>query len=194
MSSQRHPPQKPHDHAQRGALLMGLLIVLALSGIALMGAIDVWTTDRQREREQQLLFAGAAYRQAIRHYYFGAPPGSPRSLPTSLDALLDDERYPMPVHHLRRHYPDPMSGATDWGELRVGDAIAGVYSRSEAQPIKQANFSLADAGFVGKPRYKDWLFVFGEAPGVAVALEEFGTTPHSLPAELSSRTGARGMK
>ncbi len=179
--------QARHLSPQRGFMLMGLLVVMALGGIALMAAVDVWTLQRQREREQQLLFVGDAYRQAIRDYYFGSPPGSPRTLPTSLDALLEDDRYPKAVHHLRRPYPDPMTGKAVWGELRVGDFIAGVFSLSEAHPIKQAGFSMADAGFAEKASYKDWIFVFAEAPGLAGALKPAGTTPPTPPAASLTR-------
>lgn len=177
-------PQVSHQH---GFMLMGILVIMVLAGIALMAAVEFWTMQRQREREQQLLFVGDAYRQAIRHYYFGAPAGSPRTLPVSLEALLEDDRYPMPVHHLRRFYPDPMTGKTDWGQLRVGEAIAGVFSLSEALPIKQAGFPLADAGFDGKTSYKDWTFVFMEAPGVAGALGKVGATSATPPAAFSSQ-------
>jgi type II secretory pathway pseudopilin PulG len=155
---------------RRGFVLMGLLLVMALSGIALMAAVDVWTLQRQREREQELLFAGDAYRQAIRHYYFGAPPGTARTLPKSLDVLLQDDRYPQPVHHLRRLYPDPITGKAEWGERRLGDFIVGVFSLSESRPIKQAGFSAANAEFEAKQSYKEWRFDFAEAPALAASI------------------------
>ena len=124
-----------------GFVLLGLLIVLVLGGIGLMAAVDMWTLQRQREREAQLLFAGDQYRLAIQRYYYAAPPGSARTLPTSLAELLEDRRYPQTVRHLRRLYPDPITGQAEWGVLRMGERIAGVYSLSEAQPIKQAGFA-----------------------------------------------------
>lgn len=141
-------------------MLLALLMGLALSGIALMAAVDVWTLQRQREREQQLIFVGDQYRQAIQRYYFGAPSGTPRILPASLESLLEDDRYPIPVRHLRRLYPDPITGKPEWGELRQGDRIAGVYSLSEAEPVKQAGFSPAHESFNGRSRYRDWVFAF----------------------------------
>ena len=146
--------------AARGVILLALLIGLVLSSIALMAAVDVWTLHRQREREQQLLFVGDQYRQAIQRYYFAAPSGSPRVLPNRLEALLEDERYPMPVRHLRRLYPDPITGKSEWGELRQGEGIAGVYSLSEASPVKQTGFAPAYESFNGKSRYQDWIFAF----------------------------------
>lgn len=153
----RHAPAHTKS---RGFMLLALLIVLALGGITLMAAVDVWTLQRQREREQQLLFVGDAYRQAIRRYYFGAPAGSPRTLPTNLESLLEDDRYPVPVRHLRRLYPDPITGKAGWGEVRVGDRIAGVYSLSETRPVKQAGFAPVDDSFTGSSRYREWVFSF----------------------------------
>ncbi|MDR3370145.1 type II secretion system protein [Rhodoferax sp.] len=187
MQRRTYPSPAQRVSQQHGFLLMGILVIMVLAGIALMAAVEFWTVQRQREREQQLLFVGDAYRQAIRHYYFGAPPGSPRKLPTSLNALLDDDRYPMPVHHLRRLYPDPITGKTEWGELRVGDVIAGVFSLSEVHPIKQAGFSLADASFDGKTSYRDWEFVFTQAPGVAGAMGKVDATSSTSPAAFSSQ-------
>ena len=50
----------------RGVVLLTLMIALVLAGIALMGALDVWSMARQRSREQELLFVGDQYQQAIR--------------------------------------------------------------------------------------------------------------------------------
>jgi type II secretory pathway pseudopilin PulG len=186
-------PARP-QRRQRGVVLIGLLLVMALSGMWLMAAVDLWTLVRQREREQELLFAGDAYRQAIRQYYFGAPPGVPRSLPRSLEVLLEDDRYPRPVHHLRRLYPDPMTGSTQWGERRLGDFLVGVYSLSEAPPIKQAGFAAADAGFEDKRRYKDWVFTFAEAPGVPSPLGAPSRSPNAPPELLAPAPGTRSLK
>lgn len=161
----------------RGAMLLALLIGLALASIALMAAVDMWTLERQREREQQLLYVGDQYRQAIARYYYGAPVGAPKTLPASLEALLADQRYPLPVHHLRRLYPDPITGGAEWGLLRAGERIAGVYSLSTARPIKQAGFGTADQDFGGRDHYADWIFSFSGAPIAPV----IPTAPPALP-------------
>jgi len=144
----------------RGVVLLALLLALALGGIGLMAAVDVWSVTRQREREQELLFVGDQYRQAIQRYYFAAPSGTPRVLPGSLEALLEDDRYPMPIHHLRRLYPDPISGKLEWGLVRAGEQISGVYSLSESKPLKRAGFVPAYQQFGGKESYRDWVFAF----------------------------------
>ena len=142
----------------RGVVLLAFLLALALGGVTLMAATDVWSLSRQRAREQELLFVGDQYRQAIQRYYFGAPPGTGRVLPASFDDLLEDNRYPRPVRHLRRLYPDPITGNAEWGVVRIGQRISGVYSLSEKAPVKQAGFAPDDEMFSGKTSYRDWIF------------------------------------
>ncbi len=141
-----------------GIVLLALLIALTLGGIALMAAVDVWALARQRGQEQELLFVGDQYRRAIQRYYFGAPPGTPRVLPARIEDLLEDDRYPMPVRHLRRAYRDPVTGSDEWGLLRLGDRVAGVYSLSEKAPVKQAGFAAGYQHFEGLKSYREWLF------------------------------------
>jgi type II secretory pathway pseudopilin PulG len=142
----------------RGLVLLAFLLALALGGIALMAAADVWSLSRQRAREQELLFVGDQYRKAILRYYLGAPSGAGRALPASLEDLLEDTRYPVPVHHLRRLYPDPITGSAEWGVVRVGERIAGIYSLSEKEPVKQAGFAPGYQQFSGKTSYREWVF------------------------------------
>ena len=52
---------------------------------------------------------GNAYQAAIASYY-----KKDQRYPASLEALLEDKRYPMPVRHLRKLYADPMTGEPDW--------------------------------------------------------------------------------
>jgi type II secretory pathway pseudopilin PulG len=162
--------------------MIGLLIVLALGGISLMAAVDIWQMQRQREREEQLIFVGDQYRQAIRKYYYSVPNGSPQVLPMSLEELLDDDRYPIRVRHLRRLYPDPITGNSQWGEIRAGDRIAGVYSLSESQPIKQAGFSPANENFIDSSSYQDWVFTFNGALQTAPSLPSGINTLITAPA------------
>jgi type II secretory pathway pseudopilin PulG len=177
------PRNRPRARRRvRGVVLLALLLVLALGGIALMAAVDVWSVTRQREREVQLLFVGDQYRQAIQRYYYSAPGGG-RALPESLEALLDDVRFPVPVHHLRRLYPDPITGSAEWGLLRAGERISGVYSLSEAEPIKKAGFPQAYQFFADKTSYRDWVFAFvgprrsGLGAAIPVAPSASGISP-----------------
>jgi type II secretory pathway pseudopilin PulG len=139
-------------------VLLALLLTLALGGIALMATVDVWSLARQRLQEEELLFVGDQYRRAIQRYYFSAPQGTGRALPASLEDLLEDNRFPVPVRHLRRLYPDPITGSTEWGVLRLGERVAGVYSLSETAPVKRAGFAPGYEQFGDQAAYRDWVF------------------------------------
>lgn len=165
----------------RGVVLLALLVAMALLAVGLMNSVDVWRMSRQREREQELLFVGDQYRQAIRRYYSAAPRGGQRGYPPSLELLLDDDRFPTPVHHLRRAYPDPITGKAEWGLLKAGDRIVGVYSLSEAAPIKQAGFSQAHQAFKDATSYKDWVFAYVPRRGVVVPATPASGTPPTTP-------------
>ncbi|GGC56539.1 type II secretion system pseudopilin TklG [Paraburkholderia caffeinilytica] len=155
--------------------MLALLIALMLMSIALAGALDVWSLERRREQEKQLLFAGDQYRQAIVRYYRVG-----RVYPASVDDLLDDARFPVPMHHLRQAYPDPVTGKTDWLFLRQGDRFYGVYSSSEAQTIKHAEFPRRYADFETEQTYGGWKFIY-LAPGLRSTPTSAVTTSPGRP-------------
>ena len=144
-----------------GFTFLGLLMIVAIMGVGLLAVGEVWHSARQREKEQELLFVGNQFRQAIKSYYLHTPAGHQR-YPATLEDLLKDPRYPSTQRYLRKIYPDPISGSTEWGILinSTNKAIIGVYSKSEETPIKQGNFRLRDKGFEGKTKYADWLFTY----------------------------------
>lgn len=145
--------------AQSGFAYLYVLMLIALIGMGLAAAGTLWRTDSQRAREAELLFIGGQYRQAIRSYH-QLDPAQPR-LPQSVDDLLEDDRRPKPVRHLRRAYRDPLTG----GELALirapdGQGIVGVASRAPGRPFKLAGFLPEDEAFSDAASYADWRFVF----------------------------------
>lgn len=146
--------------SERGVVLLALLVTLALIGVALLAGTEVAVTARERQREQELLFIGDQYRQAIERYYYAAPPGTPRVLPASVEQLLLDDRYPQAVQHLRRAYVDPYDPAADWTWIRIGGRLAGIHSTSQAVPLKRANFKPRYASFANATDVSQWVFLF----------------------------------
>jgi type II secretory pathway pseudopilin PulG len=152
------------DNDQRGFTYLGVLIAIALIGLALGLAGESWRVSVKRDKEQDLLFIGHEFRHAISNYYYSSP-GAARQFPASLEDLLKDPRFVDTRRYLRRVYPDPLTGKTKWGLISgANNSIMGVYSLSEEEPIKQANFTLEDAEFEGKRKYQDWKFVVSEPP------------------------------
>ncbi len=151
-------------HHQHGFAYLGLLFAVALLGASLAATGMLWQLEQRRERERELLFVGHQFRLAIEHYYRQTP-GPIKAYPRRLEDLLRDTRYPHTARYLRRLYRDPITGESQWGLVRAADGgISGVYSLSDAVPIKVANFRTRDRGFEGKVRYSDWRFVY--VPGM----------------------------
>jgi type II secretory pathway pseudopilin PulG len=153
---------RPHTrrYGQQGFTYLMVLVCVVAIGLALAGAATVWATSARREREQELLWVGGQYRLAIRRYYEQGP-GGIRMYPRSLDELLEDRRWPQPRRHLRRMYVDPVTGTVDWQPVLTPDGqILGVFSPSEALPLKRAGFEDAYSDFAAAKSYADWRFVY----------------------------------
>lgn len=154
-------------HNQRGLTYLALLFAVALTGIALSAVGIVWSTERQRERERELLFVGDQFRAAIASYYLRSP-GLIKRYPAKLDDLLKDNRFLGVKRHLRQIYLDPMTNNREWGLVTAPEGgIMGIFSTSTQRPIKQAGFADRFAGFEGKFRYADWQFIYRPDPRVS---------------------------
>jgi type II secretory pathway pseudopilin PulG len=143
---------------QRGVVLLTVLVFILVTTLAASSLIQMHQTQMQREREEQLLFVGDQFRKAIASYYNTIPPGGARGLPQSLEALLNDQRFPKPRQHLRRIYPDPMTGQADWQLIRESGGIVGVKSQSDHPTLKKRGFSKEYLNFEEKGFYSDWSF------------------------------------
>ena len=156
--------------AERGFSYLLILFFVAITGVGLASASQVWVTAVQRDREAKLLFIGNELRRAIGRYY-EATPGAFKSYPPTLEALLKDPRFPDTRRYLREIHVDPMSSSGDWVLIKSPQGgIIGVASASEDAPLKRSGFIGADRVFEeqaarlkSKMRYRDWEFVY--APG-----------------------------
>ena len=140
-----------------GFTYVGLLFAVVLLGILLSVAGVMWETQARREKEQQLLFVGTQYQNAIAAYRAIQINGQ-NLLPPSIDELLEDHRFPMPVRHLRKRYVDPITNSREWGVVREGNGIVVIDSLSAEKPIKQAGFGACCESFAGADHYSDWKF------------------------------------
>jgi type II secretory pathway pseudopilin PulG len=137
--------------------LLSVLLLLALAALAALAGAEVWATTMRQERERELLFVGDQYRRAIESYW-RASPGPVKVLPTSIEDMLADRRFPMPVRHLRRAWRDPLAEGGELTLIRVGNGIAGVHSTSDAVPLKQRGFPERYREFERAASYRDWRF------------------------------------
>jgi type II secretory pathway pseudopilin PulG len=149
---------------EKGYTFIWIMFAVALAGVALAGAGQVWKTEARREKEKELLFIGEQFRLAIGSYYENSP-GAKR-YPDSLEKLLSDNRFPTVRRHLRKIFYDPMTGVAEWGLIsRPGVGVVGVHSLSTQKPLKRANFHERYAAFSGADSYREWKFIYlpGEA-------------------------------
>ncbi len=139
--------------------LIAMFLVAVLSVLSLRG-LQITLTKERREKEAQLLEVGEAYREAIRNYYENSP-GTFKRYPSSLDALLLDERTSTLRRHLRKLYRDPMTGSREWGLVPAADGgIMGVFSLSTRQPIKVGGFPDYMVAANKAKKYSDWQFSY----------------------------------
>lgn len=133
----------------RGAIYPVLLVSILVIGVATAGVAELWSTQVQREREEELLFRLGEFRRAIARYR-----ADYNRLPKALTDLLEDRSQLQTRRYLRRIYPDPFTGKADW-KLDVlvnrDGTVAGiqdVHSRADGKPLKV---------IAGKQdSYRDW--------------------------------------
>jgi type II secretory pathway pseudopilin PulG len=142
-----------------GFTYIGLMIIVAVSGIALAGVGIMWSQDQQREHEKELLFVGEQFRQAIGSYYENAPDNI-KQYPNKIEDLLLDKRFPAIKRHIRQIYMDPITNSTNWGLELQESKIIGVYSLSELKPIKKKGFPPLYEKFADFSKYSDWKFIY----------------------------------
>ena len=143
-----------HGERERGYVLFGIAIGLVILGIAMTAAVPLWQKVLQREREQELIFRGYQYMQAIELYQRKYP----GAYPADTEVLVKEK-------FLRKLYTDPfsedgggafrilrqMSPALQQGALdqqRAAGEAAGITSlnRSQARMRTPGGQSLSGSG------------------------------------------------
>lgn len=173
-------------HRESGVTYLAVLFLMAIGAVAIAGQGAFSALDGQREREEELLFVGAQFRQAIASYYESTP-GPVKRYPDSLEDMLLDRRFEPARRHLRRIYLDPITGSKIWGDVRAPEGgVMGMFSLSRSRPVKQAGFAERDNTFAGKARYSEWVFLYrgGQtryAPPQMLGFPLERTSPSAMP-------------
>lgn len=145
---------------ERGAALLIVLVMMVVLGLAVGIAGSSWKTISQRAREAELLWRGDQYRKAIKSYYEVKHGRGGGLYPRKLEELVKDPRSLAAVRHIRRLYPDPMTGE-DWDPVKdKSGRIIGVRSSSNLEPFKQDGFPAEYDAFTGSESYSRWEFVY----------------------------------
>jgi len=119
---------------QSGFTYLGVLLAIALIGIGLAAASEVWFTTARRQRLEQLDWVGQQFVQAIGSYYESTP-GRVKSFPSSLQDLLQDNRSITVRRHLRALYVNPMTGTAEWKLVTTPNG--GIRGVSPSSPNRQ---------------------------------------------------------
>ncbi|MBY0572796.1 MAG: type II secretion system protein [Undibacterium sp.] len=148
-----------HPKPSEGLAYLSLLIVVALLAITAAATLQLGVAIQKREAEEELLWIGQQFRDALVSYANATPPGANRH-PASLQDLLKDSRSVIVRRHLRKIFVDPMTRQADWGLVfGVGQSgIVGVHSLSDEVPIKRANFPEALHNLENQEKYRSWTF------------------------------------
>ncbi len=161
---------------------MLMVAVFALT-IGLLVAIPVWQTVLQREKEEELIFRGKQYAEAVR-IYTAKKPGR---FPSSLEELFK-------AKCLRKLYRDPMSPSGEWNViLNPGTPGSASGPGSAAQEVLVAPesvvSSIKNAMVIGvvssstaksvkvyydQESYDKWLFYFGQDPKKLPKISYYG--------------------
>jgi hypothetical protein len=136
---------------QSGVTYLAVLFFVAASSAMLAATAVIWSHERQRQKEQELLWIGNQFREAIGLYYQRTP-GAVKRYPEKLEDLLEDRRYLTTARYLRQVYRDPMTGKVQWGLVAApSGGIMGVRSTSAAKPVRVLE---------GAGSYAEWTFTY----------------------------------
>lgn len=142
-----------------GFTYLSLIVLVAIIGLVTATTLKLGSVLQRARAEQELLRIGAEFSDALQSYADATPAGKP-SQPASLKDLLRDPRFPTTRRHLRKIYADPMTGRAEWGIVYLAEKVGviGIYSLSDAKPVKIGNFPARFTGFDGKEKISDWKF------------------------------------
>lgn len=167
----------------KGYTLIILMISVAVMSIGLLVAIPVLKTQLQREKEEELIFRGKQYIEAIRLFQIKYP----GRFPKTLEQLLEEKC-------VRKLYEDPMTKDDEWNVILHHEGISSKKKRA-AQKIliapQRALPSIDNPQILGvvssstqesikiyndQTAYDKWLFYYGQDPKKMPEIIYYGQT------------------
>ena len=126
----------PVGKSQQGFTYLGVLLAMALLGIALMGVSEIWVKTKQRQQMVQLGWVMEQYRRAIESYYYSNT-GAVHFYPKDIKSLLRDDRHLGIKRHLREAYKNPFTHSIDWVFIAAPDGgIMGIQASNIPDGVK----------------------------------------------------------
>ncbi len=155
---------------RKGYTLIILVFAVFVLSLGLLIAVPVWQTQIQREKENELIFRGDQYVEAIRIYQMKHPGGFPHSL----DEMIDEKC-------LRKLYKDPMTRYGRWNIIlpyqgmstKKGNALRKVLvvphdvlssiENSQIIGVVSPSIQKSKKIYLGQETYNKWLFFYGQS-------------------------------
>ena len=166
---------------RKGYSLIILLIAITVLSIGLLVAVPVWQTQIQREKEEELIFRGKQYVEAIRLFQLQ----NPGSFPESFEELIEEKC-------IRKLFKDPMTEHGEWNVILPYQGVSkgkgespqkvlivpfnsltavnnvqiiGVVSSSDKKSMKI---------YYEQETYDKWLFYYGQDPSKMPEIIHYG--------------------
>jgi hypothetical protein len=109
-----------------GYTFLIVLIMMTILAIGLLVAVPVWKTEMQREAEEELIFRGGQYVEAVRRFQAK----NPGAFPKSIEELVKGR-------FLRRVFRDPMTADGKW-DIVIQPGTASASAAHAPQPGAEA--------------------------------------------------------
>lgn len=171
---------------KEGYTLIMLMVAVSLLSIGLLVAVPVWQTELQREKEEELIFRGKQYAEAIRIFQMKKPGAFPRTL----DELLKEKC-------IRKLYKDPMTEHGEWNLIFPSTLlqVSRVQTKAidSAQKVMVVPYNLLKSAgtaqiigvvsssnkksikiYLEQESYDKWLFFYGQDPKKMPDIVYFG--------------------
>lgn len=117
--------------AERGAVLIVLMVGVAVAAIALTAAMQVWSTTWRRENEEEIIFRGGQYAQAILAYQ--------KEHGGQYPLVLEDlyKQGPRRFRYIRKLFKDPIAKNGKWGLVYLAPGGQTIYDPGAAMRAQQ---------------------------------------------------------
>ena len=184
------PPNPARKRSEAGYNMVMLIVALTVLNILIAAMMPLMSTEIQREKEEELIFRGFQYAEAIRIFYQRF-----QRFPNKLEELIE-----IKPRCIRQLWKDPMTKDGKWGLIFQGQGVPLQNRNLDAPPPTKPNLNdlegrpLDDNGlntpkqgdevvigpiigvyskspkeshlvFYGHQRYNEWRFTFDLIPG-----------------------------
>jgi len=174
----------PVTRGKKGYVVIILMLAVFAIGIGMLVAVPFWQTEVRREQEEELIFRGRQYVEAVRLY----TAKNPGRFPTSLKELLEKK-------FIRKLYKDPLTESGEWTVIcnpstsgssssaagATGQEVLLVPEKSLSSVRQPVILGVAGSSpkqsfriYNDQETYDRWLFFYGQDPEKFPKITRYG--------------------